>query len=87
MDHDKTDRDRSDDEPQRQGDILGLGGAAIPKSSNDPHAEQDEESIAQRHSRSRGEQDDRDREKTAFQRRAGATGIDMGAGGTGTDVE
>ena len=87
MDKDKTDRDRSEDEPQRQGDILGLGGAAIPKTSSDPHAEQDEESIAQHHSRSRGEDDDRDSQTTAFQRRAGATGIDMGAGGTGTDVE
>jgi hypothetical protein len=86
MAHDKTKHDHTADEPQRQGDILGLGGAAVPKSSVDPSTEFDEESVAQRHVRSRGE-DEQGREDTAFKRGAGATGIDMGAGGTGTDVE
>ena len=56
MTHDKSKRDDTDDnEPQRQGDILGLGGAAVPKSSVDPSADFDEESIEHRHIRSRGE--------------------------------
>lgn len=86
MAHDKSKHDHTDNEPQRQGDILGLGGAAVPKSSVDPSTEYDEESIDQRHVRSRGEDEER-REDTAFKHGAGATGIDMGAGGTGTDVE
>ena len=35
MDDKKTTRDR-DDQPVREGDILGLGGAAVPKSSDEP---------------------------------------------------
>ena len=87
MDKHKTNRSHSDDEPQRQGDVLGLGGSVIKKDDVDPSTEFDEESIAQRHSRSRGEDEKPDPEESAFQRRSGATGIDMGAGGTGTDVE
>jgi len=87
MAHDKSKRDHTDDEPQRQGDILGLGGAAVPKSSLDPSTEFDEESVAQRHERSRGEDEDKAREDTTFKHGAGATGMDIGAGETGTDVE
>jgi hypothetical protein len=87
MAHDKSKRDDTDNEPQRQGDVLGLGGSVVPKSSVDPSAEFDEESVAQRHARSRGENEDQRRENTAFKHGAGATGVDMGAGGTGTDVE
>jgi len=84
---DKSQRDRSDEEPRRQGDVLGLGGAAIPKSSTDTNTEFDEESIARRHSRALAEDDDKQRDETAFRHGSGATGIDMGAGGSGTDVE
>jgi hypothetical protein len=76
---------RHDDEPVRQGDILGLGGAAVPKSPEDRSASlerdvtHDTESI-------RGDADERGRD-TAYRRSPGATGIDMGAGGEGTDVE
>ena len=87
MAHDKSERDRTDNEPQRQGDVLGLGRIAVPKSSNDAATEFDEESTAQRHTRSRGEDEDQGREDTSYKHGAGATGIDMGAGGTGTDVE
>lgn len=74
-----------DDEPVRQGDILGLGGAAVPKSPEDRSASlerdvtNDTESI-------RDEAEER-RPNTAYRRSPGATGIDMGAGGEGTDVE
>src|SRR5687768_16680022 len=33
--------DRDDDAPKREGDILGLGGAVIPKDSDDPSTEYD----------------------------------------------
>jgi hypothetical protein len=79
------DSDRTnEDEPVRQGDVLGLGGSAVPKTPGDPSTEFDDESRARRQARA-GEADlvsDTDRTRTP-----GATGIDMGAGGTGTDVE
>ena len=86
MDHDKKKHDRTDDEPVRQGDILGLGGAAVPKSPADSMTSS--ERISGVGSRSiRDAEDESNERDTAFKRRPGATGIDMGAGGTGTDVE
>ena len=82
MDDKKMNRDRNDDEPVRQGDILGLGGAAVPKSP----ADQTISSETSGESGSVREDGERDRE-TAYRRTPGATGIDMGAGGSGTDVE
>ena len=74
-----------EDEPVRQGDVLGLGGSAVPKEPGDPSAEFDDESRARRRDRAAGDDDlVRESERT---RTPGATGIDMGAGGTGTDVE
>ena len=88
MPDDKSKPVRShDDEPIREGDVLGLGGTVVPKSSTDPQTEFDEVSEAQRHARARGESDEERGTETAFRRTSGATGIDMGAGGTGTDVE
>jgi hypothetical protein len=40
--------------PKREGDILGLGGAVVPKSSADRSTEYDEESTARRRARSAG---------------------------------
>ena len=65
--------------------ILGLGGAPVPKTADDPTADHDEESIARRRARMSGENDpvadtDGDRQ------RSGATGIDMGSGGQGTHL-
>jgi hypothetical protein len=83
---DKSKRNRSDaDEELRQGEVLGLGGAAVPKSPTDPVTEFDEESIARRRARSTGADDVAG--GTDLPRSSGATGIDMGAGGSGTDVE
>lgn len=85
MDHDKK-HDRTEDEPVRQGDILGLGGAAVPKTPSDSMTSS--ERIGGAGSRSIRDDEDESRERdTAFKRGPGATGIDMGAGGSGTDVE
>jgi hypothetical protein len=74
------------DEPMRQGDVLGLGGAAVPKAPGDPTTEYDPESVARRRERALGA-DEPSAERTAGSDRGkGATGIDMGYGGTGTDV-
>lgn len=72
------------DTPKRAGDILGLGGSVVPKAADDPTTEYDEESVARRRARSNevetvpGGSDRTDGK--------GATGIDMGSGGTGTDI-
>jgi hypothetical protein len=75
-----TDRDV----PAREGDILGLGGIVVPKSASDPSTEFDDESIARR--RARSGEDELDR-RNDMPRTPGATGIDMGSGGSGTDIE
>ncbi len=80
MDDDKVKQDRNDDEPVRAGDILGLGGAAVPKSPADKTSERSEQHGALL------DEDERNRQ-SAYRRSPGATGIDMGAGGSGTDVE
>jgi hypothetical protein len=66
----------------REGDILGLGGSPVPKAPGDPTTEYDEESVRQRRARALG--DDEVRRPSDDQH--GATGIDMGAGGHGTDI-
>ena len=53
---DEKKRSRSDaDEALREGEVLGLGGSAVPKSPDDQVTEFDEESIARRRARSTGE--------------------------------
>jgi hypothetical protein len=81
----ESDRLRDEDMPKREGDILGLGGAVVPKSSTDQTTEYDEESIARRRARSTG-MDERAGTRE-ISRSKGATGIDMGSGGEGTDLE
>jgi hypothetical protein len=66
--------------------ILGLGGAPVPKEPTDPSAENDPESIARRRSRMREAEDEQVQSEAADRQRSGATGIDMGAGGQGTDI-
>lgn len=73
------------DDTTRGGDVLGLGGATVPKAPGDPTTSYDDDSVAQRRERARGEEvptrtEDPDRQ------RSGATGIDMGSGGQGTHV-
>jgi hypothetical protein len=83
-------RVRDNEETAREGSaaqgtgILGLGGAAVPKSPLDPSASDDLDSAHRRRERML------DTEGTTGERgadrHAGAAGIDMGAGGEGTDV-
>ena len=83
---DKSKRSRSErDEALREGEVLGLGGSAVPKSPTDPVTEFDEESIARRRERSTGSEDTA--VSTNLPRTPGATGVDMGSGGSGTDIE
>ena len=86
MDDKKLNRDH-DDEPVRQGDILGLGGAAVPKSSGEPSTSYEKEITRNSESTREEDEDMREGDDTAYRRSSGATGIDMGAGGSGTDVE
>ena len=66
--------------------ILGLGGAPVPKAPGDPTTDYDEDAVAQRRARMRqGEAEDL-ADDSSDQPGPGATGIDMGAGGHGTDV-
>ena len=62
---------------------LGLGHSPVPKSPGDPTTSYDPESVARRRERALGE-DERVTETGG--QGAGATGIDMGAGGQGTDI-
>lgn len=83
---DEMKRSRSDaDEAPREGDVLGLGGSAMPKSPSDPVTEFDEESVAKH--RARAAESDETAGGTNLPHGSGATGIDMGAGGSGTDIE
>ena len=66
--------------------ILGLGGAPVPKEPGDPSAENDPESVARRRSRMRGGEDETVQTEEPDRQRSGATGIDMGSGGQGTDI-
>ena len=77
---DKKKRHDPDDEPVREGDILGLGGAAVPKSPADKRPSRSDKHGALH-------EDEENKTETADDRSAGATGIDMGSGGSGTDVE
>ena len=73
------------DDTQRSGDVLGLGGATVPKEPGDPTASNDPESVAKRRERARsGEEPTRSEDPD--RQRSGATGIDMGSGGQGTHV-
>ena len=81
--------DRSDERKEnRSGDVLGLGDIT-PDSAKAPRNRAIDEERSQRHDRMREGADemtspDSDR---GGARRSGATGIDMGGGGEGTDVD
>jgi hypothetical protein len=62
--------------------VLGIGGSVVPKSPGDPTTEYDPKSVQQRHRRAM--HDEVVRQPSDDQH--GATGIDMGSGGHGTDV-
>lgn len=91
MDRNDEARDRRTDdmeentETARSGDVLGLGGAAVPKMPGDPSASDDPESVARRRERALGDEETVTTEDPDRQR-SGATGIDMGSGGQGTHL-
>ena len=74
-----------DDERITSG-ILGLGGAPVPKEPGDPSASNDEDSVAQRRARMREGEEETLSNEDLDRQGPGATGIDMGAGGQGTDL-
>ena len=80
----KDDRRRDDERP---GDVLGLSGSEVPKSPDDPRTEYDPASIAKRRQRAAEAGEPGVAAPDETERGAGATGIDMGAGGTGTDIK
>ena len=75
--------DRSDEarDNRAAGDILGLGGPASPGSDIPDNTTK----TPRRHRRI--EEDDPMTESSDIPRTPGATGIDMGSGGEGTDIE
>jgi hypothetical protein len=79
--------DRRDDEPARDGDVLGLSGAPVPKSPGDPTADDSPEAVARQRARRReGEAADRaDADKESADN-FGSASIDMGAGGKGNTI-
>jgi hypothetical protein len=57
MDRSDELKDRQDsDDMARTGDVLGLGGGAVPKVPGNPSASNDPESVARRRERARGEE-------------------------------
>jgi hypothetical protein len=73
------------DEP-RKGDVLGLSGSEVPKTSEDPSTESDSESTTQRPERARvGDMLGLAEQSEELTQNAGATGIDKGSGGSGTE--
>jgi hypothetical protein len=79
--------DHDDDTPVREGDVLGLGGSAVPKGPGDPTTSYDPDSVAQRRTRAlEGEAAETVSGEDPDRQRSGATGIDMGSGGQGTHV-
>lgn len=85
--YDEKKDDREEGEVERTGDILGLGGAAVPKMPGDPTASNDPDSVARRRERALGEDDTTvSHHDDPYRQSPGATGIDMGSGGRGTDL-
>ncbi len=82
-------RDRTDpDEVDRTGDVLGLGGSTVPKAPGDPSASTDPEAARRRRARGMNTEEDPHVDRAdPYQPGKGATGIDMGAAGSGTDIK
>lgn len=82
--------DRSDERNEtRTGDVLGLGSSGG-TDTIEPRADAAEEDQQRRRERMSEGADDKTSgatESGGVHRGAGATGVDMGAGGEGTDVE
>ena len=90
MDHHDESRhvNDTDEAPSRShsGDILGLGGSAVPKMPGDPSASSDPESARRRRERAMEDESTLSEQEDGDRQRSGATGIDMGYGGQGTHI-
>jgi hypothetical protein len=85
---DKHDEITNDTDETPAGSVLGLSGAPVPKVPGDPSASNDPGSVARRRERALGQDEDEPpRRDDPYKPGKGATGIDMGAGGRGTDIE
>ena len=81
----KNDIPATDEVSGQKGDVLGLSDY-VPKEPGDPIASDDPASARKRRERMReGEFEDK-RDDDPYRQSKGATGIDMGAGGRGTDI-
>ena len=76
---------RDVDEFEAQGDVLGLSGY-VPKMPGDPSASDHPESVRKRRARAHDSEAEDRRDDDPYRQSKGATGIDMGAGGSGTDI-
>jgi hypothetical protein len=79
------DADEVESREGREGDVLGLSGSSVPKMPGDPRASNDPEAVRRRRMRARETEAEGVRDDDPYQQGKGATGIDMGAGGRGTD--
>ena len=80
------DSDEMDSSP-REGDVLGLGGSAVPKMPGDPSVSSDPASVRKRRERARETEAEGRRDDDPYRQTDGAAGVDMGSGGRGTDIE
>jgi hypothetical protein len=88
---DRPDERREHEEKDvRDGDVLGIGGSGGGKDTIEPRdkaVDEDQQRRRQRMSEGADELTPGGTERGGAHRGAGATGVDMGAGGEGTDVE
>jgi hypothetical protein len=93
--HDDSFEEEKEEKLIREGDVLGLGGSDVPQTPADRAvggASSDSDEVRRRRERAGLGPDADDRTTSGADdvlrhRGKGATGIDMGAGGTGTDIE
>jgi len=83
--HDRIDDDNivpREEVPAREGDILGLGGASVPKAPGDPSASSDPESTARQRARMLEDEASPTRRDQGPEDTFGAS-VDLGAAGDG----
>lgn len=71
---------------EREGDILGLGGAPVPKEQGDPSTAYDEESVERRRERMHRDERDSGVSNPMPDTSGPPSSVDMGSGGSGTGV-
>lgn len=71
---------------EREGDILGLGGAAVPKAPDDPSTAYDEESVERRRERMHRDEQDSGVSSPMPDTSGPPSSVDMGSGGSGTGI-